>query len=140
MDIEEHTMKNNENWPSGWWIFPGLLLSLMLILVTCTGCAHDPWSKPDVIREALYIGLSVVDLGQTLDMKNKKDVHEANPILGRHPSDKRIKTFIITTRAAHVLAVHLMPADWRPYFQLGGIAVEAGVVIHNDRVGLSIKF
>lgn len=133
-------MKNNENWPSGWWIFPGLLLSLLLILVTCSGCAHDPWSKPDIAREALYIGVSVVDMGQTLDIKNHPELRETNPLLGDHPSDGRIKTFFVTTRVLHIMAVHWMPAEWRATFQGIGIGYQFATVVSNNRLGLSVNF
>lgn len=114
-------------------------LALILALLL-TGCATDPWSRADVERQAAYIALSVVDTGQTLDIKNHDGIRELNFVLGENPSDKRIVSFMVTTRVLHTLAVHFMPADWRPAFQWASIGVELGAVTNNASLGLQLKF
>ena len=111
-----------------------------IFLLLLTGCATDPWSKADIQREAAYMAVTVVDLGQTMDIKNHPELKEMNPILGEHPSDGRIKTHFAVSSLIHVLMVHYLPASWRPAFQYLGIGWEAALAGNNYRLGLRTDF
>lgn len=102
--------------------------------------AADPWSHGDVTRETVYQVLAVVDWGQTLDIENHPGMSESNPILGRHPSRARINSYFLTAGILHAVAVHYLPAPWRPAFQAVSIGIEVDAVAHNARLGIGLAF
>ena len=111
----------------------------LLILLLLSGCST--WSRQDIALEATYIGLSVVDMGQTIDIaKRPTEYYEVNPILGEHPSPGRVKSFFVFTRVLHVIVVDLLPPKWRPWFQGMGIVEEGYWVWNNNQIGLNVRF
>ncbi len=59
------------------------------------------WKKTDKILFGTYVGLNVVDVGQTFDLINCQQTNpncryeEKNPIMGKSPSKEKLILFII---------------------------------------------
>lgn len=100
------------------------------------------WTTEDTAWQAAYMVLHVADWGQTRDIARREDegYYETNPILGRHPSLKRVDTHFAVTALAHTAISYALPPDWRRRWQMVTIGVEAGFVSYNYSIGLKINF
>lgn len=119
------------------------LLLAVLFAARCAS-AQDPWSSSDVVREAAVVALSAADWGQTLDIVRLRDagcdMWEQNPMIGRHPTRGQVNRYFAASILLHVGTVWVLPARFRPAFQLVSIGFEAGIVGHNARLGLRVTF
>jgi hypothetical protein len=101
----------------------------------------EEWSKTDIVFEATYLTLHLVDWGQTLDIVNRHETyHERNPILGKHPTREQVNTYFALTALAHLAIANWLDAPYRNYFQVGTIALEAVVIGNNFAIGLRVAF
>ena len=101
--------------------------------------AADPWTQEDTARQAVYLTLLAIDWRQTLEFR-KDGIEETNPILGTHPSNKRIHNILISTAILHTGIAYVLPARYRATFQYVSIAVEAGAVAYSASVGVRLNF
>jgi hypothetical protein len=122
------------------YIISALLLTLSLQANAYDDSFTNDFDKTDIAREAVFLTLMAVDYKQTLDIKNNPNMWEQNPLLGKHPSDKKIKTYFVATSLAHVGIAMILPKEHREVWQYVGIALEALVVIHNKKMGLQFSF
>lgn len=86
------------------------------------------WSVGDTQREAAFLALVAVDWSQTSDAMRRPFTHEGNPILGDHPSQGQINTYMLAASLGHVGAAYILPSPWRKYFQYTTIGFEGLVV------------
>lgn len=116
---------------------------MVLLLVLLPSClwASDDWNRTDVMFEATYLTLHVVDWGQTLNIVSRDDkYHERNIILGKHPSRGDVNTYFAVTALLHVALANYLDRPARNYFQIGTIALEAAVIGNNYQIGLKTSF
>lgn len=66
--------------------------------------------------------------------------YETNPLLGRHPSDVRIRNYFALSAVTHLAVAKALPSEYRPYWQGAGIIWQLAYVIRNRRIGLSTNF
>ena len=119
-----------------------LPLTAALILPVTVANAYEPAPLTDteIAKEVIIAGLSILDASQTMQIKNLPHLEEKNPILGKHPSDKKIIAYFTTALLLHVGAVYLLPPAYRSYLQDGTIALEVVVIGRNKSLGMDIKF
>lgn len=126
-----------------------LLLTTILLSVSLTLPAHsqafnltfDPWSKQDIALQTLYTGLHIIDWGNTLYIAdNPYKFYETNPILGNHPSRGNVNLYFAGTLAASFLVTHILPKEYRPYFQTIIISLETAVMASNHSLGVGMRF
>jgi len=89
---------------------------LFLIIVfglLASGCAHH---KPRAWTTDEKIGAGVLILGKTMDTHSTllhqqypDKIYERNPLLGRHPSDFEIVTYMGATTALALIVSHYFP-------------------------------
>lgn len=116
-------------------------ITTLLLLFPLTTYAFDQWSDADKTRETVYLSLHIIDWGQSLDIAKRPDEYnEDNFILGNKPSVNRVNTHFAIASVMHVVAVHVMPAKWRPAFQYYWIVIEANTVYSNYSIGLRMNF
>ncbi len=100
------------------------------------------WTRSDTVLEgALYI-LSWIDMLQTIETSRHYDdgYYEINPLLGKRPSkDKIIGANILGLTVHTYIAVKLDKPE-RTVWQGFWIALEAGMVLHNRSVGVSLRW
>jgi len=111
-----------------------------LAAVLATGCVHtDPWTKQDKILEGTYLALHTVDWMQTRHADWSK-FYEKNPILGQAPSKTKTDLYFLATGVLHPVVTHLLPQEWRVWWQGITIGVEVAAVGSNFHIGMSLGF
>ena len=110
-------------------------------MVSCVSSFADEWTPQNTIAELSYDGLLMIDWAQTRSfLRQPESYHEANPILGQHPSNDKLTIAILSSVALHFGISYLMPQDWRSTFQAVSIGIEAMAVGNNYSLGISAKF
>lgn len=93
----------------------------------------------DLMLIVAAVVLLILDMRQTLDIKNHPGIHEINPLLGKHPTDTRIYTYFATCITAFLAITHFMPPEYQAFWGGGIAAVELFFfVIPNHQLGLKI--
>ncbi len=98
---------------------------------------------PEKKSLALFLAaqaLVIVDMGQTLDIRNHPEVEELNPILGREPSRDRVYAVFGSHLLINTLAYWLLPGRWANGLSMLSITIGIPVVANNASLGLSVAF
>lgn len=82
----------------------------------------------------------VVDCCQTLDIKNHSNLHESNPLLGPHPSDKRIIVYFFVCTILLSTAEYLLSSVETCMVSVALICLEVGAIFINNVNGCRLKF
>ena len=117
------------------------------------------WNTTQKTLEGLNLALLSVDYIQSRNMqkcfvafvadsrydtinKTKECIvyNEANKILGRHPSEKKIKLYFSTVIISQYFIADSLPSKYRTMFLSGLLSVEGLAVGHNKMIGVSGKF
>jgi hypothetical protein len=115
--------------------------SILPYLLLCAGLAQaGDWTDKDTAVQAVVLSTFAVDYMQTKDIKNHKWAYETNPIMGKHPSDVRIRNYFISAAVIHTAIAYKLPPEWRKPFQYATIAVQVVTIIKNKRMGLNYEF
>lgn len=110
---------------------------LCLCLVLC-GCSN--FSTQDNVFQVVSQSLLVADWAQTRDIKNHKERHEGNVLLGPHPSDGKIDAYFAGSMAANQLIANELEGGWRTGFQAAIILIETAAVSNNHALGIKLSF
>ena len=99
---------------------------------------HSPreWKGTDKALEGVFLALLAADRAQTLQASKRRDLEEANPILGLHPSKGKINGYFGAAALAHMGLAHLLPEPYRNLFQGVTIGIEQQPVRNNYKLGL----
>jgi len=127
----------------------------------------DHWTKSDTLFQSIFVGLMLIDWKQTNDVITKKETgtitytvtdqngtiigghqetyqrymwKENNPILGEHPSKKKLAIYEISVILGHSLISYILPNPWRKMWMGGGIGIEIYATSTNWAAGATIKF
>jgi hypothetical protein len=127
-----------------------IMFCLILSLTGIPAYAADwKWDTADVLRELVAEGVTVIDWGQTRDIRHHDGHYEMNPILGRTPSNESIGKYFGTILVLHPVISALLPKEadvfgWhthpRSAWQYIYIGVESATVISNYRGGIRMSF
>jgi len=110
-------------------------ITITLMGLLLSGCVT--WTKGDVVREGVWMGLHLVDWKQTRTVaKNPHKYHETNPIMGKHPSVGRVDTYMGAWVILHPVITHVLPEKHRKVWQYISIGVTGGAVVNNICVGV----
>lgn len=105
-----------------------------------TASASD-WKEVDTERQLAYILLHAIDWAQTRHIAREPDkFYEFNPLLGEHPSVKRVDSYMLVSALAHTAVSYVLPPEWRRAFQHITLSVKSGLVNHNFSIGLRIEY
>ncbi len=118
------------------------ILPIMLAICVLAGCSgNHPWTRKDTAALATYTVFHVADWMQTRQVAKNPDCYrEINPILGEHPSTPLVDAYFAFTWIANYLITRELDEPYRTGWQIGGIAIEAGFVIHNNSVGVKLQW
>jgi len=111
----------------------------------------EEWTTADTVRESAYVLLHIADWNQTREIaRNPQQYWEVNPVLGKHPSIKRVDSYMAFSALAHIGisyaiaplcdAIGASPRKCREGFQYLTLGGKASLVYHNNRIGLSWDF
>lgn len=119
---------------------------LLFVLFYCTTCCADPLTKAQNAFELAFTGELIADYQQSSQLggacthiENCK-TYETNPLLGREPSNDRLRLYFAGVALTHYGITWALPERYRLPFQTGSIILEAIPLRRNARIGLHIKF
>lgn len=117
------------------------LIAAMLTLAALQTRAADPWTRTDAAAEAAFAAIVVVDYAQTR-YAVERGLPEENPLLGTSPGRPRLAASCAAAVAAHALVTWALPREWRPFWHMLSISVEAANVGTNAGVvgGMRLAF
>ncbi len=117
----------------------GLVVPLTLVAVDVAKASD--WTDADTARQVAVTTVLVLDAAQTRDIKNYSTTWETNPMLGKHPSDSRVRNYFVGAALGHYAVSRALPAGWpRQAWQYGWIAIEVVQVVKNKRAGFRMEF
>ena len=103
--------------------------------------AASEWTDTDTAWQAGYLLLHVADWRQTLNIaKNPDRFYEVNPLIGEHPSESKVNTYMAASAALHTGIAYTLSGKWRRRFQQVTIGMKAGIVGYNYSVGIRLDF
>lgn len=131
--------KRYSAWIGGWAVAG--CLGLLAGPAAAADWFQADWKDTDTEWQAAYLLLHAVDWGQTRSIaKNPDDYYEVNPLIGRHPSLKRVDRYMAVSAVAHTAIAYVLPPQWRRHFQRVTLSVKAGLVDQNYSIGLTIDY
>jgi hypothetical protein len=116
-----------------------IISAIFLSLLITPASRADEWTTQEISKQVAIGALFAIDAAQTLDIKRNPESWERNPLLGSHPSDKKIISYFLTAAILHTVLADSLSAKHRAWLQNGTIAVELIVVGNNRRIGLMVK-
>lgn len=121
-----------------------IIFGLMMILgITSNLFAWepDPWTTQDTVLQGSLVSLSIIDYCQTLEyVKYPERGIEQNPLIGEHPTRKRMILFGATTLTIHTGIAYLLPKQYRTTWQMIGVSIEGFNVMRNFQVSAAIYY
>ncbi len=115
-------------------------LALIAALLAGQTQAAD-WTTQDTALQIAVTASLYADYAQTKDIQRYPQCWEANPILGRHPTDKAIDRYFLAVAVGHAAIAYALPAGWpRTTWQGAVIAIEVAQVIKNKKAGFRFSF
>ena len=113
---------------------------VVFLVIAVPAHAFDKWDKTEIGMEIAYIGLHIVDWGQTLNIARDDSLHEHNPALGRHPKTSQVNAMFAAGLILQPIIAHVLPHNWRKAWIGSGIILEAGCVGNNIHCGIRASF
>lgn len=101
------------------------------------------WSPPTAPEKVMFVATSaslVIDMMQTLDIKNHQGMFETNPVLGKHPSDMLIVGYFSSIIVGHSVAFYNLPMPVRIALDVVIMTFEARTIHNNVVRGYSLTF
>ncbi|HVP66250.1 MAG TPA: hypothetical protein VMT17_03195 [Anaeromyxobacteraceae bacterium] len=99
-----------------------------VVLAATLAAWPEPWETHDYVLEGVFVGLSLLDLGQT-SAALSAGAAENNPVLGPHPSNVKLVGYFSVWIVGHAAVTWLLPRPWREVWLGMGIGCEAAVVL-----------
>jgi len=133
-----------------------IIILLMILMPTKIFAWFDKWTTGDTILQSVFIGTMLIDWGQTnwitdnpviveyygeANSLKRTTLHEeSNPILGKHPSKKKIAIYFSSCIISHTAISYVLPKPYRNIFQISGIAFEIYITSENYNANVKFKF
>ena len=98
------------------------------------------WTRTEVALAAGFTTALLMDAAQTRGLARGgwEGFHEANPLLGSHPSVTRINVYTAVAGLTVLGAVAVAPARMRPWLLGAAFVVEALTVARNAQAGITL--
>ena len=112
----------------------------MALAVALPAKAADPFTTEQAVGLIALGAFTYRDYRQTLDIKNHSWAYETNPLLGRHPSDNRVRNYFAGMTMLGLSAVYVLPSRYRKYAIGAGLVLEVSVTENNKRLGFKGVF
>ena len=119
-------------------------VSILCVLFSLnTKADFKDWKKTDKILFGTYVGLNVVDVGQTFALINCQQINpncryeEKNPIIGKSPSKEKVILYKTLMTGVVYYALDKSPSRERTVALLIINGIMLGAVANNHNLGLS---
>ena len=119
------------------------LSTLCVLFSLNTQADFKDWKKTDKILFGTYVGLNVVDVGQTFDLINCQQTkpncryEERNPLIGKSPSKEKVILYKTLTTGLVYYALEKSSPRERTATLLIINGIMLGTVANNHNIGLS---
>jgi len=115
---------------------------LFVLLVMCTPASADirEWDTETKIQFGISTALIVSDFITTRYAMHHTDLVEANPILGKYPSDAELAAFTALSIYGNYVAYDRLNEKQRVWYFIGSSLIRGWVVNHNINLGAQLKF
>lgn len=124
---DQRRNRMNPNVPAA--IIAAILCAIVLLIAPSRSKA-DEWNNTDKALMASLVVMDLVDIAQTRKCMKLPNCHEANPLLGKHPSD----TTLVASKALSLGAIYWLVDTYpqiRPYALVGANVLQFVVIRHN---------
>ena len=89
----------------------------------------------------LMNGLTVADWSQTRYIaRHPGQYYEINPIIGKHPSVDKVDRHFVASLILKNGVFFALPEKYRFYWAGANIAIGTAVVLHNNSIGVQMRF
>ena len=113
------------------------VISMLLIV---TGCGYfDKWTREDKILQCTQLIVQGLDWQQTKEIARNDDFYETNPMIGEYPTQWEVDRYFLISASTGMLVSHVLPQEYRKYWQMFWIGSSSSSVFHNYNVGIRIK-
>lgn len=113
----------------------------ILPMILASSCMAQGWTKQDIALECASQALIWADYRQTSDISyHINDVHEANTLLGRNPSQRTVNRYFIALSLGHLAISHNLRGRNRTTWQAVTISFSIAAVSKNANLGLRITW
>lgn len=85
-------------------------------------------------------GLTIADWSQTRYIARHPEYHEVNPILGEHPSTGKVDKYFAASLLVKNGVFFALPEKYRFYWAGAQIGISAGLIAHNNSIGIKFDF
>jgi len=103
---------------------------MLILLITLTGCS---WSKSEIRWGLASCVATGADIHTTTRMLDNPNNYERNPIMGRHPSDATVISYMITSQILVLTIAHFVP-EWRKWILGSKTAINFAWAINNTQL------
>ena len=110
----------------------------LLVLMASPIFAASPWTPTNTTLESAYIGTTLVDWGQTLNIGG--DTRETNRVLGQHPKRSTINNYFASLLVLHPIVSYLLPKSGRLIFQSITLGIEIQATTGNYQLNIHCHF
>lgn len=117
-----------------------LLFTALALPCHAEGLNLDLWTREDTYRQIPIAILQVVDWGQTRYVARRPELHEINPLIGKHPSIGRVNNYFAISIPANIAFSALVPSKYRSLWQTGRLMIQVSVVSYNRGVSVGTDF
>ena len=117
--------------------------ALCVLFSLNTQADFKDWKKTDKILFGTYVGLNVIDVGQTFDLINCQQTNpncryeERNPLIGKSPSKEKVILYKTLTTGLVYYALEKSSSEERTIALLIINGIMLGTVANNHNIGLS---
>jgi hypothetical protein len=113
-----------------------LLIFLFIPLLSNFAFAYDSWDNTDKYLLALTLVSITADSVTTHESLKHEDTYETNPLLGEHPSDRKLVLFSFANMVTVTIVAHLFPTYYRKWFLGIVTGIKFGSAYWNYRMEL----
>lgn len=118
-----------------------LALFTLMSVTLAPSCRAEDMAPADWYRQAALTGLLKTDYEQTMEAYDKRWTYtERNGIINQHYNPVGIRNYFLVVGVGHAVVTRALPANWRPAWQYGAIALEVAIIVRNKRAGLHFTF
>ncbi len=109
-----------------------LIICIAFLLSGCSSIVPHPrpWTGREKAAAAFFIAAHTANAISTEMHLDGRGNYEYNPILGKHPSGRRVNTYFSITGIGTLLIVHLYP-ELREPLLIGYGGINAGLAVYD---------
>ena len=106
--------------------------SIILAIIILTGCAHDlKWSRADKMLLVASWTAATADYSTTKSALENPNNYEMNPIMGEHPSNTTLATYMLSSQIITTILAHYFPR-YRKAILGVKTTINTGCALHNS--------